>query len=67
MIISSVPEGCGVLELNDLWLAQVDGHQVVLQVLLNGGQRDEERLYVPDTHTQTECAADHEAGRILAW
>lgn len=37
-----VPEGRGVLELDDLGLVQADGHQVLLEFLLNGGQRNEE-------------------------
>lgn len=62
-----VPEGCGVLELNDLCLAQVDGYQVVLKVLLNGGKRDKERLHIPDRHTATqkESTANDETAQTL--
>lgn len=47
-----LPDGSGVLQLDDLWLAEVNRHQVDLQVLLNGGQRDEERFHVPDGHRE---------------
>lgn len=41
------------MDLNDLWpsLTQVDGHQVVLEVLLDGGHREGLRLHVPRTNT----------------
>lgn len=50
----AVPEGCGIVELNALCLAQVDGHQVVLEILRDGGQRHEEGLHIPEGHSHTD-------------
>lgn len=53
---SPLPEVCGVVYLNDLWasLAQIDGDQVVLQLLLYGGQSNRAGLHVPKAQTIKE-------------
>lgn len=46
-----LPAGRDVLEFNRLPLAEVDGHQVVLQVLIDGGLGHKEGLHVPEGGT----------------
>lgn len=42
-----LPAGRDVLELHHLPLAEVDGHQVMLQLLINGRLGHEEGFHVP--------------------
>lgn len=51
------PEGGGALKLDDIRLHPVQGHQAVLQVVLDGGLRDEEGLHVPETTAQRQPPA----------
>lgn len=43
-----LPAGCDVLEFHHLPLAEVDGHQVVLQLLINRRLGHKEGLHVPE-------------------
>lgn len=57
-----LPGGGGVLQFDDLRLAEIDRYQAVLEVLLDGGQRHVERLHVTDGGEQVlpgvTCAAE---------
>lgn len=56
-----LPGGGGVLQFDDLRLAEIDRDQAVLKVLLDGGQRNVERLQVTDGGEQVLA----DAGRHL--
>lgn len=48
MISPFPPVGGGILQLDDLGLAEIDRYQAVLKALLDGGQRDKEGLHVAE-------------------
>lgn len=43
-----LPVGGGILQFDDLGLAEVDRYQAVLKALLDGGQRNEEGLHIAE-------------------
>lgn len=48
MISLSLPVGTGVLQFDDLRLAEIDRHQAVLEALLDGGRGHKEGLQVAE-------------------